>query len=256
MQIEWRNIAAIAMASLLVAAVSRDQLSRRTYAQVRRMIEIYAPSAPPGESIPLVAPGINGELRLRSQMSHSNPGEDCGACEDPCRSFTFFVTDANGSGSFYGDVCRDVDSGRWSVSHTGMESWTPALPAAREKPRRVVVQQIIRVVPSSPPPAPAAPVPQAPAKPPIDPELSRTILNNLVSLRYLRADKTSDSDEVKAAEAAFAADDKTGLPPDAATWLEFNTALTKAVERGRQADCDLPQAVRRSFSMCASLTQR
>lgn len=231
--------AAIAIwTAMLAVSVAAADMNGRTREIIESEVIRNAETASAGDTIPIVGVG-GGSIHLRTKMSASDPAQECDSCSDPCRSFTGDVVDTTGSGSFYGDVCRDPTGGDWRIGSLVTERWTlssnpPPLPVA---PRPLPVRP--------PPPPPPPPVPS--------PELLSGIESNLAMLRYLD-DANAPPKSVKAAIAAFASDAQIDEPSDTqASWLHFNDALAKAVERGKQASCDIPAALRHNYMMCSTL---
>jgi hypothetical protein len=235
-----RLICAFNAIVLLAALAPPPHLSSSSWLRLESAIKRNAESAMSGDAIPLRG-GIHGSIRLRAKMSGSDPTGDCADCQDPCRSFTADAGDVTGNGTFFGNVCRDPSSGAWNVTHIDIETWTEAeMPPSQIQPPSI---------PSTPHPPPRLQPP-----PPADREIIASIRHNLFLLHYLRDENDTGNSDFDAAMGAFAADAGIDVPAASSTSrLQFNAELNKAVERGKQATCNIPSADRRAYTMCATL---
>ena len=229
------SFAAIALGEPAAAATLSERSRATIYSEITRNAE----TANPGDSIPILG-GATGSIRLRAKLSASDPSTECTACSDPCRSFTVDVTDTEGEGSFYGDVCRDPSSS-WTISSFNTERWTPAPP----KQEGMAAQNRT--------PRPAAPPPPPPTPPGPDKELVASVHANLVALRYM-PDGAYTGASLLAGIQAFASDAQMDVSQHSATsLLQINDALAKAVERGKPANCNVAPAAKHAYVMCGAL---
>lgn len=174
-----RRLTALALVICVAAAVSNAGAGpapaniQEYYSEVERFIEGRANAIPLGATQiePLSGGGrYSGEVTMRRAYPASmGPGVECGACTDPCRSFSLAITVVGGNGRFTGDVC--LSSGLWRVRNISQQTW------------------ISQPQTAPPPPAPSQQPPQSSTIVYRDtefPEASATIiLNNLTRLGYL-----------------------------------------------------------------------
>ncbi len=128
----------VVAASIASAAVAPSNIPQAYYTEIERYIEQRANTIPLGSTqLDSVDGGSRylGELTMRRGYSAaSGPGVDCGACTDPCRSFSLALTVGGGNGRFTGEVC--LTSSGWRVRNIAQQTW------------------VRQVAPEAPPPPP------------------------------------------------------------------------------------------------------
>ncbi len=139
-------VAVLIIAGSIARAATAPSEIARQYPAIERMIEQHAASVTMSatQTNEITGPGFGGELTVREAYSASGggPGVPCGACVDPCRSFSLAITIVGGNGRFVGDAC--LSSSGWRVRNISQRSWLnqPAppvmLPPAQPETQTVV----------------------------------------------------------------------------------------------------------------------
>jgi hypothetical protein len=234
-----------------------DGLPPEAYQRIRALIEAGAGYSQPGATLPITGGGLSGEIRLRTTRSRQT-GEPCGACLDPCRSFTFFVSSPAGDGSYRGDTCLQ-GAGRWQVVRVQADSWTPktviaeAPPSApdpvptqvgRTEPSRQPARQAIAVAPSPPSPSPRSVTRPAGSADPL-------VVEGLQRLRYLPAGEPSEA-AMAAALQSFARDYRLTYSSASAPSL-WRAPVAAALARTASGSC--PASAKGAFVMCGRMAK-
>jgi len=125
-------------ASIASAATAPANIPQTYYSEIERYIEGRAGAVPLASTqLDTVSGGERyfGELTMRRGYSaNAGPGIDCGACTDPCRSFSLALTLGGGNGRFTGEVC--LTSSGWRVRNISQQTW---------------VRQVVPQAPAPPP---------------------------------------------------------------------------------------------------------